>query len=199
MRNDIESVLLTEEQIQTQDETPESAVIFGLIADTFSTRPLNQEVFLAQQETIRTIARETENGCVIVGRCGDIVVMTHPADTAFGNIRKENVLLHVQPDPAVFTAVFGALDRSARHMRHELTAVTDAEDRHACVQDRGVKVRRFGIADAVGTSCEDDAAVACRFDLTDGDLVVGADLGIDVLFAHAARDEPVILTAEIED
>ena len=67
----------TEEQIQTQDETPESAVIFGLIADTFSTRPLNQEVFLAQQETIRTIARETENGCVIVGRCGDIALRRH--------------------------------------------------------------------------------------------------------------------------
>ena len=67
----------TEELIQTQDEIPGSSFIFSLIADTFSEAPLNEEVFFAQQETIRKIARESEKGCVIVGRCADVALRRH--------------------------------------------------------------------------------------------------------------------------
>ena len=67
----------TEELIQAQDEIPDSSFIFSLIADTLSDRPLNEDVFFAQQETIRKIARESENGCVIVGRCADCALRRH--------------------------------------------------------------------------------------------------------------------------
>lgn len=67
----------TEAQVQTQDEVPGSSFIFGLIADTFSNMPLHQEVFFAQQETIRKIARESKDGCVIVGRCADVALRRH--------------------------------------------------------------------------------------------------------------------------
>ena len=67
----------TEELILSQDEIPESSFIFGLIADTFSDAPLNEEVFFAQRETIRKIARETKDGCVIVGRCADCALQRH--------------------------------------------------------------------------------------------------------------------------
>ena len=67
----------TEELVHSQDEIPGSSFIFSLIADTFSDAPLHEEVFFAQQETIRKIAREAENGCVIVGRCADVALRRH--------------------------------------------------------------------------------------------------------------------------
>ena len=69
---------LTKEQLETQDEMPYSSVIFGMIADTFTVRPLNEEVFLAQQEAIRKVAGEEKNGVVIIGRCADIALRKHP-------------------------------------------------------------------------------------------------------------------------
>ncbi len=68
---------LTKEQIENQDERPGSGIIFGLIADTMYTRPLEEEVFLAEREAIRKIARESKDGCVIVGRCADIALSRH--------------------------------------------------------------------------------------------------------------------------
>lgn len=67
----------TEELIQTQDEMPGSSFIFSLIADTFSEMPIHEDVFFAQQETIRKIARESENGFVMVGRCADVALRRH--------------------------------------------------------------------------------------------------------------------------
>ena len=68
---------LSENIIKTQDETPSSSFIFSLIADTLSDMPLNQEIFFAQQETIRKIARDEKAGFVIVGRCADVALRKH--------------------------------------------------------------------------------------------------------------------------
>lgn len=67
----------TETLVETQDEKPGNSIIFGLIADTFTDMPIEQDIFYAQQETIRSIARESKNGCVIVGRCADVALRRH--------------------------------------------------------------------------------------------------------------------------
>lgn len=68
---------LTKEQIENQDEKPHSGIIFGMIADTMFTRPLEEEVFLAEREAVRKAARESADGCVIVGRCADVALRKH--------------------------------------------------------------------------------------------------------------------------
>ena len=68
---------LTKEQIETQDERPSSSVIFGMIADTMFTKPLEEEVFLAERDAIRKAARESTEGCVIIGRCADVALRKH--------------------------------------------------------------------------------------------------------------------------
>lgn len=63
--------------IETHDEKPINSFFYSLVTDSsglgsFSTHvemPLNQKVFLAQFEAIRTIAER--ESCVIVGRCAD--------------------------------------------------------------------------------------------------------------------------------
>lgn len=50
----------TETLVETQDEKPGNSIIFGLIADTFTDMPIEQDIFYAQQETIRSIARESK-------------------------------------------------------------------------------------------------------------------------------------------
>ena len=67
----------TETLVESQDEKPQNSIIFGMIADTFMNMPVEQDVFYAQQETIRSIARESQNGCVIVGRCADVALRKH--------------------------------------------------------------------------------------------------------------------------
>lgn len=68
---------LSEQIIESNDEKPINSFFYSLVTDTsglgsFSTRvemPLNQKVFLAQFEAIRSIA--SRESCVLVGRCAD--------------------------------------------------------------------------------------------------------------------------------
>ncbi len=68
---------LSEQIIESHDEKPINSFFYSLVTDTsglgsFSTRvemPLNQKVFLAQFEAIRSIA--SRESCVLVGRCAD--------------------------------------------------------------------------------------------------------------------------------
>ena len=133
-----------------------------------------------------------------LGRDRDIVAVAHPADAFAGNVVKEDVVINGQLDLAVLAAVLGACDRAARHVGDQLTAVADTQQRDAQIEDRGVVVGRRRIVDAVGAAGEDDAGVARRLDLGDGDLVIGLDLGVDMVLAYAARNQLVVLAAEIE-
>ena len=69
---------LTKELIAHQDEKHTGSFLYNLVMDTFSygthatgyvDMPVSQKVFLAQFETIKTIA--SEGPCVIVGRCAE--------------------------------------------------------------------------------------------------------------------------------
>jgi cytidylate kinase len=67
------------EFIQREDERPTSSFLYNLVMDTYSfghgaaaaftDMPLSQKVFLAQFETIKSLAEE--GPCIFIGRCAD--------------------------------------------------------------------------------------------------------------------------------
>ncbi|MFI3237502.1 MAG: cytidylate kinase-like family protein [Lachnospiraceae bacterium] len=66
-----------EEMIKAHDERPTNSFLYNIVMDTYSfgynstyvDMPMSQKVFLAQFDTIKSIAKE--GPCVIVGRCAD--------------------------------------------------------------------------------------------------------------------------------
>lgn len=77
---------LCKDLFESQDERPTGSFLFSLVMDTYSTNryptglysdmPLNQKIFLAQFDAIKSIA---ENGpCVMIGRCADYALEFNP-------------------------------------------------------------------------------------------------------------------------
>ena len=68
---------LCEEVFKAHDEKPTNSFLYSLVMDTYHPYgsagmidvPLSQKIFLAQFETIKTIAKK--ESCVFVGRCAD--------------------------------------------------------------------------------------------------------------------------------
>lgn len=69
---------LSEDILETNDERPTNSLLYSIVMDTYSfgyatsstmDMPINNKVFLAQFNAIKTIA--AKGPCVIVGRCAD--------------------------------------------------------------------------------------------------------------------------------
>ena len=95
-------------------------------------------------------------------------------------------------------ALRARLDRSAAEMADELHAVADAEHRDAELQHGLVAGRGIVAVYAVRSAGEDDALRRHRADLLHGHFA-RTDLGIDAVLAHAARDQLLVLPAEIQN
>ena len=95
-------------------------------------------------------------------------------------------------------AFASAGDLAAEHARHQLHAVTDAQDRDAEVKNRAIGQRRLWRTDAGRAAGEDQAAGFEGRDLRRRH-VEGDDGGINLAFAHAPRDDLRILRAEIQN
>lgn len=75
----------SEQILQYHDERPTSSFLYNLVMDVsgmgyhpssnFSVLPIDQQIFLAQFDTIKHLA-ETES-CVIIGRCADYTLRDH--------------------------------------------------------------------------------------------------------------------------
>ena len=131
------------------------------------------------------------------GRRFDIVVMAHPADI----LRRQSVeqragRIQVHQRLAVFA--FGGLgDLAAQHVHHELAAVADAQHRDAPGVNFGINGRRIRQIGAVGATGKDDPLGIFGFDL--GEIrAVRIDLTVNITFTDAARDQLVILPAEVQ-
>ncbi len=98
---------------------------------------------------------------------------------------------------SVLALVAGA-DLAAEFLRHEVQAVTDAQDRHAQMQYLFIRGRGVGVVDGRWASRQDDAGGRVLLDFFQRSGT-GKDDGEDVLFTDAARDELCILRAEVED
>ena len=69
---------LSEEILKSLDERPTNSFLYSLVMDTYAMgystssyidMPLNQKAFMAQYDTIKSLA--DQESCVIVGRCAD--------------------------------------------------------------------------------------------------------------------------------
>lgn len=69
---------ISKELFESHDEKPTNSFLYSLVMDTYSfsyagnaysDMPINQQIFLAQFETIKKIA--ARESCVILGRCAD--------------------------------------------------------------------------------------------------------------------------------
>ena len=116
-----------------------------------------------------------------------------PAEERAGRVKEGRRL-------AVFArgVVLRGRDAPAEHLRHQLAAVADAEDRHAQSKQAGIDLRRVRQIHAVRPAGENDADGIKAPDLLKRHIV-GMQLAIDLLLTHAAGDQLVVLPAEVED
>ena len=129
-----------------------------------------------------------------------VVAVAHPGNTLGGQTLEQLAAGVVEgAGLAVFTR--GVLlcggDLTAEGVRHELAAVADAEHRDAEVEQRRVALRGGLLVNAVRAAGEDNADRVHGLDLLDRGLV-RLYLTEYIMFADAARNQLIILTAEIQ-
>ena len=132
---------------------------------------------------------------------GDAVAVAHPDRIALAllpHALEQRGVLGDQHLGAAELAMMPRLDLAAELVRHRLLAVADAEHRHAGVEQFLGGERRALSSTEAGPP---DRITALGFIAGEGfgRLLVRHDLGIDLLFAHPARDELRHLGAEIDD
>ena len=129
-----------------------------------------------------------------------VVAVTHPRHALFGKTLEEfAVRVKKRLGLAVFArgGVVCGDDLAAEVVRDELAAVADAEHGHARVKERGIDVRRVLEIHAVRAAGEDEADGIHREKVRKRRRV-GLDLAVNAAFAHAARDELVVLAAKVQ-
>ena len=129
-----------------------------------------------------------------------VVAVAHPRHAFFGKALEE---LAARIEERLGLAVFArggvacGNDLAAEVVRDELAAVADAEHGHARVKERGINVRRILKVNAVRAAGEDEADGIHREKVCKRRRV-GLDLAVNAAFAHAARDELVVLAAKVQ-
>ena len=82
---------------------------------------------------------------------------------------------------------------------HELSAITDAKDRHVEGLERfEIEIRRVHLTGALRSAGEDDRRRLALGDLRRGDAVRN-DLGVHLQLADPPRDQLGVLGAEVDD
>ena len=95
-------------------------------------------------------------------------------------------------------ALVGSFNLAAKGVRHELHAVAEAEHWNAELKNATLDLWRAVAVDAVWAAGKDDAFWLFFFDGCEG-FVKWHDLAVNNALAHAARNELVVLAAEIDD
>ena len=92
----------SEEIFKTMDEKPTGSFLYSLVTGTYANSytgnhlPLNHKLFLAQFDTIRSIA--DKGSCVIIGRCADYALADY-------NVNCVNVFIHADLQHRVERAI----------------------------------------------------------------------------------------------
>ena len=132
---------------------------------------------------------------------GDAVAVAHPHRIFLADlpdaVGERGRRRHFDLGAAEF-AVMAALDLAAELRRHGLLAVADAEHRHAGLIDRQRRQRRVLVEHRSGAAGQDHAFRPHLPECALG-LLERHDLAIDLLFAHAPRNELRDLRAEVDD
>ena len=129
----------------------------------------------------------------------DAVGMAHPAHALFRDAFEQGIALRAEHGLSVFGGAFRAFDAAAREVCDELRAVADPEHGDAASQHRAFAAGgSFGVH-AVRPAGEDHAFVAARGYVAGADGAVRGDLRVYPEVADPARDQLVVLPAEIQD
>ena len=134
-------------------------------------------------------------------RClGDVVRVAHPADALLAHTGKELRCLARLIERDFRLAVLTRrrrLDLAAEQMGHELRAVADAEHWDAELEDLGAAGHGVFRVDAVRATRQDDALRRHLADLFQRKRL-RMDFTVDMVLAHAARDELIVLATEVQ-
>ncbi len=127
----------------------------------------------------------------------NIVVVAHPADGGGLHIGEHLAAVVHEDLGLAILALRGAADTAAQQVHHELTAVADAQHRHAPAED--LRGDRGGIlqVDAVGTAGKNNALGILRLDHRQVGFI-GIDFTVDIVLANTARDQLIVLAAKVQ-
>ena len=127
----------------------------------------------------------------------DPVAVAHPHLRARVHaVQKSRAVPVLQVGDAVF-ALVRAGNPPAEHVREQLHAVADAQNRHAQLKHPRVGVRRAGLVHAGRAAAEDDPHRVHRLQRRGGNAVRHND-AVHLRLAHPARNQLAVLGAEIE-
>ena len=124
--------------------------------------------------------------------------MRHPRAALFRQAARER---RIRDDFERCRAEFAVLrcdDLAFEIARHQLHAVTDAEDRNARAVGERIDPEGVGAERALGAAGQHDRRRFAFNDLAPR-RIVRQNFGVDVGLAHAARDQLAVLRAEIQD
>ena len=144
----------------------------------------------------RRTRRRREHG-EVVRRRGHRVAVGHPHVVLGRDAAEQGAgMAHVDPGAAVLPRA-GLGDRAAQPLRHQLEAVTHAEDRRTGLEDGRVEARRALRVDRRRPAGQDDRLRPLRHHLGHRHGV-RHDLGVDPRLAHPTRDQLGVLRPEVD-
>ena len=135
-----------------------------------------------------------------LGYLADVVAVAHPRNAVRGKVTEEDAVIAVVGFCfAVFahSVALGGNDVAAEGIRHQLTAVANAENGNPQFKHLGRIMRRGGIVNAVGTSRKNNTLGIDFFDARDI-RSAGQYFAVHLAFADAAGNQLVILTAKVK-
>ena len=131
------------------------------------------------------------------GHSRHVVGMAHPAHARGGHALGERAFLDEGKRPLAVFARFRVFHFSAQRIGDQLTSVADAEHGNPQMQNFRGNVGRIFVVNAVGAARKDDPDGIVRSDLFRRH-VAGFEIAIDAQIAHAARDQLIVLSAEVK-
>ena len=160
--------------------------------------PVNLPIFVRKRRDGTGPRLRIRQNLKSVRSFGDIVGMAHPADALFGDRLKEVSRFQNADFPFAVLTGFGVRNSAAQRVCNELTAIADSEHGYSERKYLRRDMRRRFFIDAVGAAREDDAYGIIFLDFLYRHIAV-FQIAIYIEVTHAARDELIILSAEIED
>ena len=142
-------------------------------------------------------ARGVRDGAEAGGKALDLDAVAHPADARRLNAVEQQTRAVVRQLHLAILADLGSAAGTAELMDHQLLAVADAENGQTQLENGIVERGGVRLKHRRGAAGEDDGGGVKSADVVHRHGV-GLDLAVDAAFTHAARDEQIVLPAEIQ-
>ena len=142
-------------------------------------------------------ARGVRDGAEAGGKALDLDAVAHPVDARRLDAVEQQTRAVVRQLHLAILADLGSAAGAAELMDHQLLTVADAENGQAQLENGVVERGGVRLKHRRGAAGEDDGGGVKSADVVHRHGV-GLDLAVDAAFTHAARDEQIVLPAEIQ-